>query len=367
MSGPTGSRVGFQKIDQKQISNAPQTKNIPTAMNKNGNQQHSRSEGREDHQSNGKWKKRGKRHGWKNGRGRNNYRQRRENHNHDNVFHDNGQPHDHFPVAQNQHNQHTYYQPANPYYLPGYYQQVSEHQVQQIGPYDIGYDSNLSARAMTKNAFKQSKYVQGRNRSHHLGLSPSQQQAFEQEKYHPNPSRPTFSSQETNPYALASPSFQDTYPYAQETQVSAHDDLFQHQQNVISNARAHMNVYHQQAHMNTLVYQQMQPRARQVGEGGWEMAMPNGNVRYWYEPQPYVLRVQAAEYVPGIAGVSSVAVVFVAPGEGIGTDDDDDDDVVVGEDGDGLEVMMENAEADREETADEEPSAQENAIDGPNE
>lgn len=240
-----------------------------------------------------------------------------------------------------------YYQFPATGYPSGYDPQSSQQQVQQFDPYSLGYNSNMSIETMTQNTIEQSKYVHGRNRSRHLGLSPSQQRAFEEQKYQPNRSRYSSSSQETNPYALATPALQNTNPYARAGYTLANVDLFQYQHGANNDARNFVNAYYQQAHWNALLHQQMQPRSIQkVGEGVWEMMMPNGNAQYWYEPRPFVLRAEAAEYVPLNARMGLVVAagpVVVVGGGGItGADDGDSGGEVGGEVG----GMVEDVEVD---------------------
>lgn len=332
MFDQAGLRINSPGDDRNQGSRASQTNTMPNAIDTSGNHDHGRPEGQERRQGNGKLKNRGKNHGkarWNNGQNNRHQKQHNQGHGHG---HQNPQPHAQYPMIYSQHDQQGYYQTPNGYYPPGYHQQAFQQHAQQINAYSLGQNLNPNVEATVQNAFEQSKYVHGRNQSRHLGLSPSQQQALEEQKCHPNPSRSSMSSQGPYPYAQANRDFHGS------------NDPFQYQHDAVTSARNHMIAYHQQAHMNALAYQQMQPRVRQVAEGVWEMVMPNGYVQYWYEPQPVVMRAQAVEYVPlGGAGVSAMAA---APVSVMGNHDEEEDDL------DGADRMTENGEAEGEKDID---------------
>ncbi|QDS72121.1 hypothetical protein FKW77_003797 [Venturia effusa] len=317
----------FTEQHPNHVSDATQQTNTTSTMfDSNGNRNHN-YDGLEDQirqRGHGKGKKRGKNHGkpcWNKGR----HKQHKQGHGHGTDL-QNGE---------------QYYQAANAYYPQDHYQQGYLQQSQPVNTYYLGgYDRNLSAETTEQNGFEEGKYSHGRNRPRHLGLSPAEQQALEVHKYHPEQSHLVFNTQETNPYGYASPPSHEAYPYAPEFHVSTNDDPFQYQVNSITNARINLNAYHQQAYLDALAYQQMQPRVRQIHEGVWEMNMPDGFVRYWYEPRPFVLRAQAEEYVPvGSAKVVGTGSGTVSGG-GLGTICEEE------EGGDGLPDEIGGKEAD---------------------
>ncbi|RDI85891.1 Serine/threonine-protein kinase [Venturia inaequalis] len=300
MSDPIGLGISLPENDRNQSSNASQTNTTAKTSNRNGNQNHDRPEGQESRQEIGRSKNHGKNHGrarWNNVR--NNRHQQQQNHG--NFYHpQNRQPYQQLPMAYSQHSQQGYHQAPDAYY-PRHHQPIpqQQQQMQNIHLNYLGYDSNLSSKTAVQNAFEESKYAHGRNRSRHLGLPAFQQQALEQQKYHLSQSRYYSSSQKTNPYTLIGSFPQDRNSCAHASQdLPEINDAFQYQRNAIDSARARLNA---------AAHQQMQPHVKLVGEGIWETMTQDGTAHYWYEPQPFVMRAEAAVYVPRNAGVGLVA------------------------------------------------------------